>query len=318
MANNFTADFPEIWAKEQQEIFYKTNVSMKIADLSFKSQMSAWDTLNRPYRSSNVVQSYTPWTAITIDDKTATNEQLSINRKFATGYYVDDFDAIQSNYDEAARYGQDDWVYLSNQVDADVLWEYWNATSVVDDWTIWWTTWNWIALTDSNVLKTVWAAKKALAKQNIPDTDLFWAISPEFEDILIQYWAWRDTSMWDEFNKNWFIMNFYGFNLYRSNQLAGSAELTMAVDPTATNTVVIAGQTFTAVSSIGTTPWNFLVWTNADTSRAALAWLINNPSVTDSNWVSLTWSALRTFENTISATNNDTTDILTVVQKWAW
>ena len=31
MANTFTADFAEIWAKEQQEVFYKENVAMKIA-----------------------------------------------------------------------------------------------------------------------------------------------------------------------------------------------------------------------------------------------------------------------------------------------
>jgi hypothetical protein len=40
MANSFTADFPEIWAREQQEIFYKENVAMKIADVSFKGEMS--------------------------------------------------------------------------------------------------------------------------------------------------------------------------------------------------------------------------------------------------------------------------------------
>jgi hypothetical protein len=40
MANALTADFPEIWAKEQQRIFYKENVAMAIADVSFKGQMS--------------------------------------------------------------------------------------------------------------------------------------------------------------------------------------------------------------------------------------------------------------------------------------
>jgi hypothetical protein len=106
--NTFTADFPEIWAKEQQIVFYKENVAMKIADVSFKSEMSFGDTLNRPYRSANNVQSYTRGTAITIDDKTDTNEQLSANKQFATGFYVDDFDKIQSRYDLIASYAKDD------------------------------------------------------------------------------------------------------------------------------------------------------------------------------------------------------------------
>ena len=110
-------------------------------------------------------------------------------------------------------------------------------------------------------------------------------------------------------------MNFYGYDLYVSNQTAGSAELTMAVDPTATNTVVINGVTFTAVSTIGTTAGNFLVGTSADASRAALAGLINAPSTTDANGVALSAEDAKVFANQISATNNDTTDIMTVVAK---
>jgi hypothetical protein len=36
MANTFTPDFAEIWAREQQEVFYKKNVAMKVADISFE------------------------------------------------------------------------------------------------------------------------------------------------------------------------------------------------------------------------------------------------------------------------------------------
>ena len=318
MANNFTADFAEIWAKEQQRIFYKENVSLKIADISFKAIMKAWDTLNRPYRSSNAIQSYTPWTAITIDDKTATNEQLSINRKFASWFYVDDFDAIQSNYDQIAAYASDDAVYLSNQVDADVLWEYWNATSTVDDGTIWGTSWNWITLSTSNVLKVMSAAKKKLAKQNIPLNDLFWVISPEFEDMLIQYWAGRDTTMWDEANKNWFLFNFYWFSLYRSNQTAWSAVLSMATTPSDWDIVVISGVTFTFKTTLWATAGNVAIWWSADAARANLTWLINAPSTTDSNWVALSTNNARIFANQYTATNSNSADTMTLVAKWVW
>ena len=319
MANSFSASFPEIWAREQQEIFYKENVGMKVADMSFRWQMSRGDTLNRPYRSTDSeVQTYTRWTAITIDDKTDTNEQLVINKEFATWFYIDDFDKIQNNYNAAANYWKDDWVYLSNQVDADILWEYGNATSTVDDGTVWGTAWNWIALATTNVLSVVSSAKKKLAKQNIPLNSLFWVISPEFEQILIEYWAWRDTPMWDTANKEWRIMNFYDFDLYRSNQVAWSAVLALATQPTANDTVTIAWQTFTFVSSIWTTAWNVLIWANVDATRASLATLINAPATTTATWVALTWQSLRRFKNKISATNDDTANTLTVVYKGAW
>ena len=317
MANTLTADFPEIWAKEQQRIFYKENVAMKVADVSFRGQMKAWDTLNRPYRSSNAVQSYTPWTAITIDDKTATQEQLSVNRKFATWFYIDDFEQIQSNYDEISKYAWDDAVYLSNQVDSDVLWEVANATSTVDDWTIGWTSWNWIALTTSNVLKVISAAKKKLAKQNIPLSDLFWVISPEFEDILIQYGAGRDTSMGDAANSNGFIMNFYGFALHRSNQTTGSAVLSMATLPTDTDSLTIAWVTFTFVDTIGTAAWNVHIEANVDDTVTNLTELINAPTTTDAGQVALATNNARIFWNQAAAVQTAWSDIMTVTFKWA-
>jgi len=37
MANNFSASFATIRAKEQEIVFYKVNVAMKIADMSFNA-----------------------------------------------------------------------------------------------------------------------------------------------------------------------------------------------------------------------------------------------------------------------------------------
>lgn len=317
MANSFTADFPEIWAKEQQIVFYKENVAMQIADTSFRWELSYGDTLNRPYRSSNAVQSYNRGTAITIDDKTDTQESLSINRQFATGFYMDDFDKVQSRYDLIEKYAKDDGVYLSNQIDADVLGEYSNATSTVDDGTIGGTSGNGITLSTTNVLKTISAAKKELRKQNVPASDLFGVISPEFEDILIQYGAGRDTTMWDDANKKGSIMKFYDFNLYASNQTAGSAVLSLATNPTDGDTIVVEGVTFTFVDTIGTTPGNIHIEASVDGTRANAETLMNAPDTTTAGGVALTGDDLRNFQNLVSATNDDSADTLTVIYKGA-
>ena len=316
MANTFTPDFAEIWAKEQQEVFYKENVALKIADVSFKWALRAGDTLNRPYRSANNIQTYTRGTAITIDDKTDTQESLTVNKQFASGFYVDDFDKIQSSYNLIANYAKDDGEYLSNQVDADVLGEYSNATSTVDDGTIGGTAGNGITLTTSNVLKTISATKKKLAKQNVKISDLFGVISPEVEDILIQYGAGRDTVMGDGFNKDGAIMDFYGFRLYRSNQTAGSAVLSLATQPTAADTVTIEGVTFTFVASIGTTAGNVLIGANVDATRVNLETLINAPATTTATGVALATNDARAFVNA-TATDSAAADTLTVVFKGA-
>lgn len=317
MANSFSADFADIWAKEQQRIFYKTNVSMKVADMSFQAQLSKGDVLNRPYRSSNAVQTYSRGTAITIDDKTDTIEALTVNRQFATGFYVDDFDAIQSNYNLIANYAKDDGIYLSNQIDADVLGEYGNATSVVDDGTVGGTSGNGITLTTSNVLSVISAAKKKLARQNIPMESLFGVISPDFEQVLVQYGAGRDTVGGDKAQDNGFFTDFYGFKLYRSNQTAGSALLAMATQPTDGDTVVIQGVTFTFKTTLGSTAGNVLIGGSADVARANLATLINAPTATTSNGVALSTANARLFTNQVSATNDNGANTMALVYKGA-
>lgn len=240
---------------------------------------------------------------------------MTVNRKFANGFYIDDFDDIQNKYDAAAAYGKDNGIYLSNQVDADVLGEVFNATSTVDDGTIGGTAGNGITLSTTNVLKTVSAAKKALRLQNVSSRDLFGVVSPNFEDILVQYGAGRDTQMGDKANENGYLMNFYGFDLYSSNQTAGSAVLSLATNPTDGDTLTIEGVTFTFVDTIGTTAGNVHIETTVDATRANLAELINNPRTTDAGQVALSEQDAREFESKVSATNDDTSDTLTVEYK---
>jgi len=318
MANSFTADFPEIWAREQQIVFHKTNIAQMITDMTPKAQLSRGDTFNKPYRSAINVQSYTRWTSITIDDLTDTQEQLSINSEFATGFYIDDFDKVQSNYNLAANYGRDAWIKLANQVDTDVLWQYANSTSSVDDGEIGGTSGNWISLTTSNVLEVVAAAKRKIAKQNVPLNNLFGAVSPEFEEILVQYGAGRDTQMGDVANANWFIGSFYGFKLFSSNQLSGSATLAMATQPTDGDTVVIDGITFTFKTTIGSTAGNVLIGWSADVARANLTSAINDPSTTDANQVAVSTANQRVLDSNYTATNDNSADTMTLVAKWTW
>lgn len=319
MANNFSASFIEVRAKEMETMFYKVNVALKIADMSFNQQLSSGDVLNRVYRSTNVPQIYVRGTDITIDDKTDTAEQLTVNAQFANGFYVDDFDQIQDNYNIAMTYGKDNGEFLSNQIDADVLGQVVNSTSTIDATLIGGTAGNGLLLSTSNVIKVLGAAKRALKRQNVQSNDLVGAISPEFEDILTQYVESKYTVLGDKVGENGYIGMYMGINFYVSNNLTGSAVLSLVTQPTAGDTVTIAGQAFTFVSPIGTTAGNVLIGANVDVTRASLATLINAPTVTTATGVALTLNSnnARTFQNTISAVNDNAADTLTVTQKGA-
>lgn len=314
MANTFTADFPAIWAKEQQIVFYKTNVAVKIADISLNSSMGVGQTLNRPYRSTPYVPAYVRGTAITIQDLTDTQETLTVNSQYATGFYIDKFDVIQSEYDLAANYGKDTGVYLSNQVDATVLGEASNATSTVDDGTIGGTSGLPITLTTSNVLSVFSNAKSKLAKLNVPLDNLFAVISPDFENILVQYGAGRDTNLGDTAQENGFFGNFYGFKLYRSNQLANTAVLSIATTPTDGDTVTLNGVVFTFKTTLGSTPGNVAIGGSADAARLNLTELINAPGTTDAGQVALSAQNQAIIANA-TATDSASANTMTVYYK---
>lgn len=204
---------------------------------------------------------------------------------------------------------------MSNQVDADILGEVFNATSTVDDGSIGGTAGNGIALSTSNILKVFGATKKALRFQNVPLDGAYGVLSPEFEDILVQYGIGRDTSMGDGVFTNGKIGTANGFELYVSNNTAGSAVLALATQPTANDTVTIEGVTFTFVSSIGTTAGNVLIGASADATRANLATLINAPATTTATGVALATQNARKFQACVTAVNDNTANTLTLKYK---
>lgn len=317
MANNFSASFIEVWSKTQQEVFYKQNVARMIADLNFQSDLKKGDVLHRPYRSSNTPQIYTRGTDINLDDKTDTDETLTVQEEWATGFYVDDFDQIQDNYDIAAGYGKDDGEFLSNTIDTMVLGEALNAFSTVDGADVGGSAGDPIAVDTSNIMTVFAAARTKIQKQNVPFMDAKAVISPDIEQRVGEYMAGRDTGLGDAAVRGGagFLQRFLGFDVFVSNQLPCTAVLSLATQPTNTDTVVIAGITFTFVSSIGSTAGNVLIGADADAARLNLTTLINTPGTTTSTGVAFTGENLRKLRLYASAVNDATANTLTLTYK---
>ena len=296
MSNNLTASFPEIWAGKQQTEFFKQNVAMKIAKFEQGLEGKKYgDTLNRTYSSMSVIPDvYVRGTAIDIQDITDTGEQLVINKQYAQGFYIDEMDNAQNIYSAALEYGKKTGEYLSNQVDADVLAEALNAASTVTVGT----------LATTNILQALAGVNQSLAKKNVMSKDKYAVISPEFESILVQYVEGRETVKGDQVGLNGYIMSYMGYDFHVSNQLTNTAVLAMATEPTANDTVTIAGQVFTFVASPAVAG-DVDLGGSADATRANLAALINAPQTTTSGGVALTGDALKLFRARITAVNDN-------------
>lgn len=313
MANDLTPSFEDVWARTQQDVFLKRSIAMVVADTSFNSTMRAGDVLKRTYRSvtaSDVPGLYTRGSDMDDTDITDVAETLTVNKEYYISFVVDDFDAIQSKYDVAMNYGNDFGIVMQTQMDADVLGEVFNASSTVDDGTIGGTSGNGIALSTSNVLTTVTAVTKKLTKLNIYDTDKVGAVSPEFEEIISQYYGAKVTDLGDDVSQNGYFTKISGYKLYSTNNLAGSASLNMATNPTAGNTVTIQGVVFTyraAPALAGEVD----IGSDAAASLANLVALINTPQTTTAWGIALSDANIKQFRSRgVSATVVGTTAVV--------
>jgi len=319
MANNVTASFEEVWARQQQDTFLKRSVAMIVADTSFKSSMKSGDVLKRTYRSVSADDApdvYVSGSDMTVRDITDTAETLTVNKKYGIAIQVDDFDEIQSKYNIAVNYGTDYGVIMQTQIDADVLGEVVNAESTVDGGDVGATAGNGIVLTVNNVLNTVAAVTKKLRLANVYDTNNFGIISPEFEEILTVYYGSKATDLGDKSTLNGFYAKISGFDLYSSNNLTGTASLALATQPTADDTIVIQGVTFT-FKAVPSAAGEVDLGSDVDATRANLAALINAPSTTTAGGIALTAADARKFIARVSAVNDDTADTLIVTYKGA-
>ncbi len=245
MANALTAFNPKYWSKRMQMVHEKEVVYRAICNFEEREVLRDGDTVDRPYRSAMVAQTYTKGTAVTIQDVSATSETLVVNVAKIVPFYVDDLDRIQNKWNTVDAFAEDASNDLYQIVDGDVLGEYDQATSTLDNYDFGGTLGDGLTITTSNILQVFARASKKLDALNIKAKDRFAVISPQFKQVLVEYLGGKESLLGDSTGENGNIGRYGGFELYVSNALGWSASLAFGTNPTADDTVVINGVTFT-------------------------------------------------------------------------
>ena len=273
MANDLTAFNPQYWATEMQQIFFKENVAIALANTGLRDELPFGTVLNKPYRSHARVTNYTKGTDITIADRSSGNETLTVNTAKITPFYVDDLDKQQNKWDMAAKYAADGMRLLNNVLDQAVLAEYSNATSTVyagDIGESGATTA--IALTQANVQKVFSASARKLDQLDIPTANRFAAVGPRIMETLRLYNAGRETGFGETVADNGVVGTRFGFKLFQTNNLPFTATLTTSAAIANAETVTINGCTFTFVDSmVGTAGTVYSGGNDADTTAQLVA-----------------------------------------------
>lgn len=169
---------------------------------------------------------------------------------------------------------------------------------------------NGITLTTSNILNVFGKINRKLDVLNVPRSDRFMVISPQFFDVLWQYIAGKESLLGDKTGENGNIGTYAGLKLYLSNNLTGSIRWTPADNPSDEDTLTVDGITFTFQSVIGTAAGNVLQTTSLAVTIDNLVALINAGGVgDDTNYVSLSTANKRKVQNWVAVDGTTYIDI---------
>jgi hypothetical protein len=325
------------WTKEYQVTHHKIPVYPAITNYRLAPDLQKGDTVKRTYARQFVANDMGGGGEFTRQAIVDTEETLTINKEKDTSFYIKKLDDIKSHLPTRKYYANRAAVALHNQIDADVLAEYANFTSALDAASFGGTATYGIEVTPSNVAKLFSTVGVLLQRSNVmvnvpvkftavksEDTGKNMpvaVISPDVYSNILQKWDGKETPKSDDVTENGYCGKFFGYNIFVSNGLTWTGTLNLVTQPTDGDTVLIMGVTFTFKTTLGSTAGNVLIGGSADAARANLAGLINAPSTTDSNGVALSatpdsqgFSDQDRFKN-VAATNNNSTDKMTIVAK---
>lgn len=286
MANNITALSPTYWSKIMGIKLYKKNIYRSICSFREEAVLTNGQKVDRPYRADVYVQPYVKGTALTAQDITATSDQLTVDKVFASLIYVDDVDKIQNKWDAASAWTEEIITRLANQMDADALFQgVYQANDSVDynDLDTAQTAGLGIILTTSNVLNLFAVSARKLSVNNVAGDNRFFAISPQVKQILLTYLAGRESILGDKTGEAGMIGRYMGFDLYETNNLTAMVRITPTDNPSNGETLIINGITITFETTPTTVTSGFAVDIGNNTAATIdnLVAMINAPT-TDS------------------------------------
>jgi|TARA_R100001530_G_scaffold1410_1_gene2548 uncharacterized protein YsxB (DUF464 family) len=253
MANTLTTVNPEIWAREAERSLFVENKAMAIANMTLRNLVAGeGDQVNRQILSYPASSTYTPGTDITNLNITSAQESLSIATWFASKVTIDDTEKVQSIIQLVQNVTKKMMKDLNNRIEQVVTNETSNAQWSLDAANVGGTAGSNISVNTDNIPQIFIAADTKLDATDAPTAGRTAVIGGHVLGTLKLQQAARGTVFSDGVNTRGVVTSLFGWDILYSNNLPYSATLGLATNPTATDTVTIAGVAFTFVATLAT------------------------------------------------------------------
>lgn len=272
----------EFWGDLQSDLYVK-NTAVYLANARGEDLISKNGTkMHRPIMSHAKVGSYTAHTDISHEQKTATDETLTVDMFKYASDVIDDTESSQTPYSLPEHSSKSIRNGLMNAVEQEYLSEVTNAAHSVNGGSA-------VTLSSSNVVGYFSEATGILGAFDAPmGTGMRAAVlGPRSIAELRETQADRATGLGDTTFQNGVISPWLGWTVVENNNLPWSATLGLATAPTDGDIVTIAGVTFTFKTTLGSTAGNVLIGANAAAARANLKSAVEGTSGAGSTYVDI-------------------------------
>ena len=251
MANSLTSLSPYFWAKEAERSLFVDNKAMAIANTTLQTLVAGEGKLvYRQIISYPASATYTPGTDITTQAISSSSESLSVDTWKASLVTIDDTEKRQSIVDLGTNISKKMMAMHNNTLEQAVTYEAVNAQWSLDDGNIGGTSGSNMSLNTSNIPQVFIAADTKLDAIDAPKAGRTAVIGGHFLGTLKLQQAGRNTVFGDGVNTRGVVTNLFGWDILYSNNLYYTASLALATNPTAADTITIAGVTFTFATSL--------------------------------------------------------------------
>ena len=280
MANNLDAFSPEYRSARTQRLLKTKLIAREIANMEEQAALRDGDMVHRPYYSDVVVNDYTKGVDVTVQDVTATDEYLVVNKSKEATVYIDEIDVKQNKYDAANKYIDRMTYALKKDIDGAFLKEVLNANYTMSDGDMWGNAGDPITVSVANAFSLFTYTEAKMNANDIEDTKpWFFVITPEVKAAiqqtnLVNWFNQADAALRGTLKGMGYLGTWGNFNIFVSNNVAHTNKVTMSSVANG-DSLTINGVTI----SFKTTPAAAGDCKAAD--HAALAAMLNGTASTD-------------------------------------
>lgn len=307
---------PEQWVGTMQETFWGESQATQLYNLELSNVLARGTVAHKPYSTTSKAATYTPGTAGTVIDVTATDDTIVANTTKVIWEYIDRIEGSQSMYNIYEERAREMGRHMNNLLEQAAAANITSANSSLDDGSIGGTAGNNIVMSPTNIDKIFSAAARQLDGLRIPTVGRYAKITPRTLENLRLFLAQKGSSEGQNVGEFGRVMNRFGFDLYVSNNCYFTATLTMVQIAVDTDTIVLDGVTFTAdADGAAVGAGHFSIQGDADLCRAQLTNAINDsgtPGVDTFIQISAT-NRRRLIMDGVVATNDNSADTMTIV-----